>query len=197
MTRPQAPCGGCFHIASAHVIRHRNIRPCDNKLTSLCANTKRSLILSIPPYWSSSHFLYFSTVCRKIGHSTPQTKPLCFHLSAGDWLESKLLSLICWSSHVTTCSHRWTHLSQFCQTNGPASRSSFNRSIPSWSSRIRLAICFDVSIWRSSFAVSALACKNSSNRPLVNVPRRRGPIRFRASRCRIFNSDSLSMRCST
>jgi hypothetical protein len=45
-------------------------------------------------------------------------------------------------------------LSQFLHTNAPASRSSSGSSMPSCSSRIRLAICFDVSGIRRSRAVS-------------------------------------------
>ena len=101
------------------------------------------------------------------------------------------------SSHVITSSHLATHLSQFCQTKGPASRSEGSSSIPSCNSLIRFAICFDVDELRRSSGVKVVALKNCSKRPFSNVPSSRGPIFCRASLCRICSSESLSIRCST
>lgn len=157
----------------------------------------RSFSFSAPPYCSSSHTRYFSTVLRKSGHSTPHIKPRSFHRSLEDCTSPWVPSLICWSSQTIRFSARSTHFSQLCHTNGPASRSLGSKSMPSWSSLIRFAICFEVSGRRSSCGVSALALKNSSKRPLVNVPKSLGPIRLRASLRRIWSSASRSMRCST
>jgi len=132
-----------------------------------------------------------------MGHSTPQTKPRFFHASDAGSAVLSLLSITCWSSQVTTCSQRSTHLSQLRQTNGPPSRSDRRSSMPSCSSRIRLAICLEVSGTRKSSKVRVCALKYSSNRPLLNVPSIRGPMRFRARRRRICSSASRSMRCST
>lgn len=166
-------------------------------LTSLCAKTSCCLMPALPPYCASSHVRYRSTVRLNTDHSTPQINPRALHSSDCVLACPNAPDKIRLSSHVVTSSHLSTHLSQFCQRNGPLSRSSSSNSIPSCSSRIRFAICFEVPGIRRSAAVSVRAWKNCSNLPLMKVPSSRGPIFFRARRRKICSSFSRSIRCST
>ena len=149
-----------------------------------------------PPYLSSSHFRYLSTAFRNADQRTPQTRLFIFQ-SLAFVLKSVPVVMTRSSSQVMTYSHLFTHLSQFCQIKGPAWRSSEVRSIPSWSSRIRFAICLDVSLSLKSCGVRGAAFRYCSKRPLMKVPKRRGPIFRCANLLSISSSFSRSIRCPT
>lgn len=158
------------------------------KFTSLWAKTSCCLRFSAPSYCLYSHVRYFSRVARNKCQSAPQTSGRVLLPSAAS---------VCLSSQETICWQRGIHLSMFCHTNGPSSRSCGSSSIPSCNSRMRLAICLETLASRSSFGVRARALKNSSKRPFVKVPSIRGPILFRPRRLRICSSDSRSINWST
>jgi hypothetical protein len=158
------------------------------EFTSLCAKTSCCLRFSAPSYCLYNHVRYFSNVARNMDQSAPHTSGRVLPPSG---------VCVCLSNQETICSQRGIHLSMLSHTNGPSSRSCGSKSIPSCNSRIRFAICFDTLASRSSFGVRARAWKNSSNRPLVKVPRSRGPIFFRPRRLSICSSDSRSINWST